>query len=116
MLPMIPDTAVRQSARYRPQKGDYEEMDHWRCQDRCAGGVPRLHAADIGTDWRARSGRRLGTSGRRLFICQAKLLSQVMDADAEGQSRRQGDRPRTGRSRPDAVKRALDVLKKRKRR
>src|SRR3979411_2502262 len=100
------------------QQGDYEEMDQLAiAKPLCKAAFRVLHAADIGICL-ARA-IRAAVSGRRGGVyldLPAKLFGQVMNADAGRKSLVKVIDPAPAQiPAPDAVKRALDVLKGAKR-
>src|SRR3979411_1151116 len=100
------------------QQGDYEEMDQLAiAKPLCKAAFRVLHAADIGICL-ARA-IRAAVSGRRGGVyldLPAKLFGQVMNADAGRKSLVKVIDPAPAQiPAPDAVKRALDVLKSAKR-
>ena len=100
------------------QQGDYEEMDQLAiAKPLCKAAFRVLHAADIGIGVaRAIRAAVSGRPGGVYLDLPAKLFGQVMDAEAGEQVAGQGDRPGAAQiPAPDAVKRALDVLKGAKR-
>src|SRR5207248_2383333 len=100
------------------QQGDYEEMDHLAlAKPLCKAAFRVLHAADIGIGVaRAIRAAVSGRPGGVYLDFPAKLFSQVMDADAGAKSLVKVIDPAPAQiPAPDAVKRALDVLKGAKR-
>jgi len=117
-----PPTAARMilssgsSARdHRPcRQGDYEEMDQ-PGDPKAALCKRRSRAACRPTSHRCAPRSAPPGSGRPggvILICRPNFSLQVMDSDARGQVLSSSYRPRTVQiPAPDAVKRALDVLK-----
>jgi oxalyl-CoA decarboxylase len=100
------------------QQGDYEEMDQLAvAKPLCKAAYRVLHAADIGIGIaRAIRAAVSGRPGGVYLDLPAKLFSQVMDAAAGGKSLvKVIDAAPAQIPAPDAVKRALDVLKGAKR-
>jgi oxalyl-CoA decarboxylase len=100
------------------QQGDYEEMDQLAVAKLlCKAAFRVLHAADIGIGVaRAIRAAVSGRPGGVYLDLPAKLLSQVMDAQAGAQSLVKVIDPAPAQlPAPAAVKRALDVLKSAKR-
>ncbi|OZA80432.1 MAG: oxalyl-CoA decarboxylase, partial [Azorhizobium sp. 39-67-5] len=100
------------------QQGDYEEMDQLAiAKPLCKAAFRVLHAADIGIGVaRAIRAAVSGRPGGVYLDLPAKLFSQVMDADAGAKSLVKVIDPAPAQiPGPDAVKRALDVLKGAKR-
>jgi oxalyl-CoA decarboxylase len=100
------------------QQGDYEEMDQLAiAKPLCKAAYRVLHAADIGIGIaRAIRAAVSGRPGGVYLDLPAKLFSQVMDAAAGAKSLVKVIDPAPGQiPAPDAVKRALDVLKAAKR-
>jgi oxalyl-CoA decarboxylase len=100
------------------QQGDYEEMDQLAiAKPLCKAAFRVLHAADIGIGVaRAIRAAVSGRPGGVYLDLPAKLLSQVMDADAGAKSLLKViDAAPAQLPAPSAVKRALDVLKSAKR-
>src|SRR5436190_2548723 len=100
------------------QQGDYEEMDQLAvAKPLCKAAYRVLHAADIGIGVaRAVRAALSGRPGGVYLDLPAKLLSQVMDADAGAKSLVEVvDAAPAQIPAPAAVKRALDVLKSAKR-
>jgi oxalyl-CoA decarboxylase len=100
------------------QQGDYEEMDQLAiAKPLCKAAFRVLHAADIGIGVaRAIRAAVSGRPGGVYLDFPAKLFSQVMDADAGAKSLVKVIDPAPAQMpAPDAVKRALDVLKSAKR-
>jgi oxalyl-CoA decarboxylase len=100
------------------QQGDYEEMDQLAiAKPLCKAAFRILHAADIGIGVaRAIRAAVSGRPGGVYLDLPAKLLSQVMKADAGAKSLVKVIDPAPAQiPAPDAVKRALDVLKGAKR-
>ena len=100
------------------QQGDYEEMDQLAiAKPLCKAAYRILHAQDIGIGI-ARAIRAAGTAryGGVYLDLPAKLFGQVMDAEAGRKSLvKVIDAAPAQIPAPDAVKRALDVLKGAKR-
>jgi oxalyl-CoA decarboxylase len=100
------------------QQGDYEEMDQLAiARPLCKAAFRVLHAADIGIGLaRAIRAAVSGRPGGVYLDLPAKLLSQVMDAEAGARSLvKVIDAAPAQIPAPAAVKRALDVLKGAKR-
>ncbi|MBS9475853.1 oxalyl-CoA decarboxylase [Ancylobacter radicis] len=100
------------------QQGDYEEMDQLAiAKPLCKAAFRVLHAADIGIGVaRAIRAAVSGRPGGVYLDLPAKLFSQVMDAEAGTKSLvKVIDAAPAQIPGPDAVKRALDVLKGAKR-
>lgn len=100
------------------QQGDYEEMDQLAiAKPLCKAAFRVLHAADIGIGVaRAIRAAVSGRPGGVYLDLPAKLFSQVMDAEAGEKSLvKVIDAAPAQIPGPDAVKRALDVLKGAKR-
>ena len=101
------------------QQGDYEEMDQLAiAKPLCKAAFRVLHAADIGIGVaRAIRAAVSGRPGGVYLDLPAKLFPQAMDAEAGQEVARQGRRSRRRRQipAPDAVQRALDLLKSAKR-
>ncbi|TCT08153.1 oxalyl-CoA decarboxylase [Aquabacter spiritensis] len=100
------------------QQGDYEEMDQLAiAKPLCKAAFRVLHAADIGIGVaRAIRAAVSGRPGGVYLDLPAKLFSQVMDAEAGAKSLVKVIDPAPAQiPAPDAVKRALDVLKGAKR-
>ncbi len=100
------------------QQGDYEEMDQLAiAKPLCKAAFRILHAQDIGIGVaRAIRAAVSGRPGGVYLDLPAKLLSQVMDAEAGKKSLVKVIDPAPAQiPAPDAVKRALDVLKDAKR-
>ncbi|MFG1465510.1 oxalyl-CoA decarboxylase [Xanthobacter sp. DSM 24535] len=100
------------------QQGDYEEMDQLAiAKPLCKAAFRVLHAADIGIGVaRAIRAAVSGRPGGVYLDLPAKLFSQVMDAQAGAKSLVKVIDPAPAQiPGPDAVKRALDVLKGAKR-
>jgi oxalyl-CoA decarboxylase len=100
------------------QQGDYEEMDQLAmAKPLCKAAFRVLHATDIGIGVaRAIRAAVSGRPGGVYLDLPAKLLSQVMDADAGAKSLVKVIDPAPAQiPAPSAVKRALDVLKTAKR-
>src|SRR5207248_5487466 len=100
------------------QQGDYEEMDQLAiAKPLCKAAFRVLHAADIGIGIaRAIRASVSGRPGGVYLDLPAKLFSQVMDAEAGKKSLVKVIDPAPAQvPAPDAVKRALDVLKGAKR-
>jgi len=100
------------------QQGDYEEMDQLAvAKPLCKAAFRVLHAADIGIGVaRAIRAAVSGRPGGVYLDLPAKLLSQVMNADAGAKSLvKVIDAAPAQIPGPAAVKRALDVLKSAKR-
>lgn len=100
------------------QQGDYEEMDQLAiAKPLCKAAFRILHAQDIGIGVaRALRAAASGRPGGVYLDLPAKLFSQVMTADAGQKSLvKVIDAAPAQIPAPDAVKRALDVLKSAKR-
>ena len=100
------------------QQGDYEEMDQLAiAKPLCKAAFRVLHAADIGIAVaRAIRAAVSGRPGGVYLDLPAKLFSQVMTADAGAKSLvKVIDAAPAQIPAPDAIKRALDVLKSAKR-
>jgi oxalyl-CoA decarboxylase len=100
------------------QQGDYEEMDQLAiAKPLCKAAFRVLHAADIGIGVaRAIRAAVSGRPGGVYLDLPAKLFGQVMDAEAGAKSLVKVIDPAPAQiPAPDAVKRALDVLKGAKR-
>ncbi len=100
------------------QQGDYEEMDQLAvAKPLCKAAFRVLHAQDIGIGVaRAIRAAVSGRPGGVYLDLPAKLFGQVMDADAGRKSLvKVVDAAPAQIPAPDAVKRALDVLKEAKR-
>jgi oxalyl-CoA decarboxylase len=100
------------------QQGDYEEMDQLAiAKPLCKAAFRVLHAADIGIGLaRAIRASVSGRPGGVYLDLPAKLFGQLMDADAGKKSLvKVIDAAPAQLPAPDAVKRALDVLKSAKR-
>jgi oxalyl-CoA decarboxylase len=100
------------------QQGDYEEMDQLAiAKPLCKAAYRVLHAADIGIGIaRAIRAAVSGRPGGVYLDLPAKLFGQVMDAEAGKKSLvKVIDAAPAQIPAPDAVKRALDVLKSAKR-
>ena len=100
------------------QQGDYEEMDQLAiAKPLCKAAFRVLHAADIGIAVaRAIRAALSGRPGGVYLDLPAKLLSQVMDAEAGRKSLVKVIDPAPAQiPAPAAVKRALEVLKGAKR-
>jgi oxalyl-CoA decarboxylase len=100
------------------QQGDYEEMDQLAiAKPLCKAAFRVLHAADIGIGLaRAIRAAVSGRPGGVYLDLPAKLFGQVMDAEAGRKSLvKVIDAAPAQIPAPDAVKRALDVLKGAKR-
>jgi oxalyl-CoA decarboxylase len=100
------------------QQGDYEEMDQLAiAKPLCKAAFRVLHAADIGIGVaRAIRAAVSGRPGGVYLDLPAKLFSQVMDAEAGARSLVRVIDPAPAQiPAPDAVRRALDVLKSAKR-
>ncbi|MGC1466852.1 MAG: oxalyl-CoA decarboxylase [Pseudolabrys sp.] len=100
------------------QQGDYEEMDQLAiAKPLCKAAFRVLHAADIGIGFaRAIRAAVSGRPGGVYLDLPAKLLGQVMNADAGAKSLvKVIDAAPAQIPAPSAVKRALDVLKSAKR-
>ena len=100
------------------QQGDYEEMDQLAiAKPLCKAAFRVLHAADIGIGIaRAIRAAVSGRPGGVYLDLPAKLFGQVMDAEAGRKSLvKVIDAAPAQIPAPDAVKRALDVLKSAKR-
>jgi len=95
------------------QQGDYEEMDQLAiARPLCKAAFRVLHAADIGIGVaRAIRAALSGRPGGVYLDLPAKLLSQIIDADAGAKSLVKVIDPAPAQMpAPAAVKRALDVL------
>jgi oxalyl-CoA decarboxylase len=100
------------------QQGDYEEMDQLAiAKPLCKAAFRVLHAADIGIGLaRAIRASVSGRPGGVYLDLPAKLFGQVMDAEAGKKSLvKVIDAAPAQIPAPDAVKRALDVLRSAKR-
>jgi oxalyl-CoA decarboxylase len=100
------------------QQGDYEEMDQLAvARPLCKAAFRVLHAADIGIGVaRAIRAAVSGRPGGVYLDFPAKLFAQVMDAEAGAKSLVKVIDPAPAQfPAPEAVKRALDVLKNAKR-
>src|SRR5947207_400450 len=100
------------------QQGDYEEMDQLAiAKPLCKAAFRVLHAADIGIGVaRAIRAAVSGRPGGVYLDLPAKLFGQVMNAEAGRKSLVKVIDPAPAQiPAPDAVKRALDVLKSAKR-
>ncbi len=100
------------------QQGDYEEMDQLAiAKPLCKAAFRVLHAADIGIGLaRAIRAAVSGRPGGVYLDLPAKLFGQVMDAEAGKKSLVKVVDPAPAQiPAPDAVKRALDVLRSAKR-
>ncbi len=100
------------------QQGDYEEMDQLAiAKPLCKAAYRVLHAQDIGIGLaRAIRAAVSGRPGGVYLDLPAKLFGQVMDAEAGRKSLVKVIDPAPAQiPAPDAVKRALDVLKSAKR-
>ncbi|MEA2840224.1 MAG: oxalyl-CoA decarboxylase [Methylobacteriaceae bacterium] len=100
------------------QQGDYEEMDQLAvAKTMCKAAFRVLHAADIGIGVaRAIRAAVSGRPGGVYLDLPAKLFGQVMDAEAGQKSLVKVVDPAPAQlPGPDAVKRALEVLKNAKR-
>ena len=100
------------------QQGDYEEMDQLAvAKVLCKAAFRVLHAADIGIGVaRAIRAAVSGRPGGVYLDLPAKLLAQVLDAEAGARSLVKVIDPAPAQlPAPAAVKRALDVLKSAKR-
>jgi oxalyl-CoA decarboxylase len=100
------------------QQGDYEEMDQLAiAKPLCKAAFRVLHAADIGIGLaRAIRAAVSGRPGGVYLDLPAKLFGQVMNADAGAKSLvKVIDAAPAQIPAPEAVKRALDVLKSAKR-
>jgi oxalyl-CoA decarboxylase len=100
------------------QQGDYEEMDQLAvAKPLCKAALRVLHAADIGIGVaRAIRAAVSGRPGGVYLDFPAKLFAQVMDAEAGAKSLVKVIDPAPAQiPAPEAVKRALDVLKSAKR-
>src|SRR3974390_1792241 len=100
------------------QQGDYEEMDQLAiAKPLCKAAYRVLHAQDIGIG--LASAIRSAVSGRPGGVCldlPAKLFAQVMDADKGQKSLVKVIDPAPAQiPAPEAIARALDVLKSAKR-
>src|SRR6476646_1649703 len=96
------------------QQGDYEEMDQLAvAKPLCKAAFRVLHAADIGIGLaRAIRAAVSGRPGGVYLDLPAKLFSQVMGADAGKKSLVKAVDPAPRQiPAPDAVQRALDLLK-----
>jgi oxalyl-CoA decarboxylase len=96
------------------QQGDYEEMDQLAvAKTMCKAAYRILHAADIGIGIaRAIRSAVSGRPGGVYLDLPAKLFGQVMDAEAGKKSLvKVIDAAPAQIPAPDAIKRALDVLK-----
>src|SRR6202142_51334 len=96
------------------QKGDYEEMDQLAiAKPLCKAAFRVLHAADIGIGIaRAIRAALSGRPGGVYLDLPAKLFAQAMDAEAGKKSLIKVVDPAPRQiPAPDAVKRALDLLK-----
>jgi oxalyl-CoA decarboxylase len=96
------------------QQGDYEEMDQLAiAKPLCKAAFRVLHAADIGIGLaRAIRAAVSGRPGGVYLDLPAKLFGQVMDAQAGAKSLVKVIDPAPAQiPAPDAVRRALDVLK-----
>jgi oxalyl-CoA decarboxylase len=96
------------------QQGDYEEMDQLAvAKTMCKAAFRILHAADIGIGVaRAIRAAVSGRPGGVYLDLPAKLFGQVMNADAGKKSLVKVIDPAPAQiPAPDAIKRALDVLK-----
>jgi oxalyl-CoA decarboxylase len=100
------------------QQGDYEEMDQLAiAKPLCKAAYRVLHAQDIGIGLaRAIRAAVSGRPGGVYLDLPAKLFGQVMDAEQATKSLVKVIDPAPAQiPSPDAVKRALDVLKRAKR-
>jgi oxalyl-CoA decarboxylase len=100
------------------QQGDYEEMDQLAiAKTLCKAAFRVLHAADIGIGLaRAIRAAVSGRPGGVYLDLPAKLFGQVMNAEAGRKSLVKVIDPAPAQiPAPDAIKRALDVLKSAKR-
>ncbi|HYZ64109.1 MAG TPA: oxalyl-CoA decarboxylase [Acetobacteraceae bacterium] len=100
------------------QQGDYEEMDQLAiAKPLCKAAYRVLHAADIGIGVaRAIRSAVSGRPGGVYLDLPAKLLAQVMDAEAGRKSLVKVIDPAPAQiPAPEAVQRALDLLKNAKR-
>jgi oxalyl-CoA decarboxylase len=100
------------------QQGDYEEMDQLAvAKPLCKAAFRVLHAADIGIGVaRAIRAAVSGRPGGVYLDFPAKLFAQVMDAEAGAKSLVKVIDPAPAQiPAPEAIKRALDVLKSAKR-
>ena len=100
------------------QQGDYEEMDQLAiAKPLCKAAYRVLHAADIGIGIaRAIRSAVSGRPGGVYLDLPAKLFGQVMNAEAGRKSLVKVIDPAPAQiPAPDAIKRALDVLKSAKR-
>src|SRR5215207_1385411 len=100
------------------QQGDYEEMDQLAiAKPLCKAAFRVLHAADIGIGVaRAIRAAVSGRPGGVYLDLPAKLFPQVMDADAGAKSLVKVIDPAPAQiPAPEAIKRALDVLRSAKR-
>src|SRR5213075_3174496 len=100
------------------QQGDYEEMDQLAiAKPLCKAAFRVLHAADIGIGIaRAICAAVSGRPGGVYLDLPAKLFGQAMDAEAGRKSLVKVIDPAPAQiPAPDAVKRALDVVKSAKR-
>src|SRR5687767_16002296 len=117
-LPMILINCTSEREIVDLQQGDYEEMDQLAiAKPDCKAAFRVLHAADIGIGLaRAIRAAVSGRPGGVYLDLPAKLFGQVMDAEAGKKSLVQViDAAPAQIPAPDAVKRALDVLKSAKR-
>jgi oxalyl-CoA decarboxylase len=99
------------------QQGDYEEMDQLAvAKTMCKAAFRVLHAQDIGIGVaRAIRAAVSGRPGGVYLDLPAKLFGQVMDAEAGQKSLVKVIDPAPAQlPAPDAVKRALDILKRAK--
>src|SRR6201747_3096866 len=100
------------------QQGDYEEMDQLAiAKPLCKAAFRVLHAADIGIGLaRAIRAAVSGRPGGVYLDLPAKLFSQVIDAEVGARTLvKVNDAAPAQHTPPDAIKRALDVLKGAKR-
>ncbi|HVG73068.1 MAG TPA: oxalyl-CoA decarboxylase [Vicinamibacterales bacterium] len=100
------------------QQGDYEEMDQLAiAKPLCKAAFRVLHAADIGIGVaRAIRAAVSGRPGGVYLDLPGKLFAQVIDADAAARSLVKVIDPAPAQiPAPDAVRRALDLLKSAKR-
>src|SRR5246127_5164390 len=117
-FPMILISGSSERAIVDLQQGDYEEMDQLAiAKPLCKAAFRVLHAADIGIGVaRAIRAAVSGRPGGVYLDLPAKLFGQVMDAEKGGKSLvKVIDAAPAQIPSPEAVKRALDVLKGAKR-
>src|SRR3954462_2090080 len=117
-FPMILISGSREREIVDLQQGDYEEMDQLAiAKPLCKAAFRVLHAADIGIGLaRAIRAAVSGRPGGVYLDLPAKLFGQVMDAEKGRKSLvKVIDAAPAQIPAPDAVKRALDVLKSAKR-